>query len=62
MGRFYSAFFLTMDKKIKNLKISIESHQVLKNYCDKKGVKMYRFLETLILENCKDKKDIYGES
>ena len=62
MGRFYSAFFLTMDKKIKNLKISIESHQVLKNYCDKKGIKMYRFLETLILENCKDKKDIYGES
>lgn len=62
MGRFYSTFFLPMDKKIKNLKISIESHQVLKNYCDKKGIKMYRFLETLILENCKDKKDIYGES
>jgi hypothetical protein len=62
MGRFYSAFFLPMDKKIKNLKISIESHQVLKKYCDKKGIKMYRFLETLILENCKDKKDIYGES
>lgn len=62
MGRFYSTFFLPMDKKIKNLKISIETHQVLKSYCDKKGIKMYRFLENLILENCKDKKDIYGES
>lgn len=62
MGRFYSAFFLPMSKTIKNLKISIETHKVLKDYCDKKGIKMYRFLENLILENCKEKKDIYGES
>lgn len=62
MGRLFSAFFLPMDKSIKNLKISKEAHKVLKDYCDKKGIKMYRFLETLILENCKEKKDIYGES
>lgn len=62
MGRFYSTFFLPMDKTIKNLKISIETHKVLKDYCDKKGIKMYRFLENLILENCKEKTDIYGES
>jgi hypothetical protein len=48
-------------KKIKNLKISVESHEVLKRYCDKRGIKMYRFLENLIFEKCKEKKDIYGE-
>jgi len=48
-------------KKIKNLKISIDVHDVLKKYCDKRGIKMYRFLENLILEKCKEKKDIYGE-
>jgi hypothetical protein len=48
-------------KKIKNLKISVETHNVLKKYCDKRGIKMYRFLENLILEKCKEKKDIYGE-
>jgi len=48
-------------KKIKNLKIFVESHEVLKRYCDKRGIKMYRFLENLIFEKCKEKKDIYGE-
>lgn len=60
----FSTFFLPMDKdikKIKNLKISVETHNVLKKYCDKRGIKMYRFLENLILEKCKEKKDIYGE-
>ena len=40
-------------KKIKNLKISVESHDALKKYCDKRGIKMYRFLENLIFEKCK---------
>lgn len=61
-------------RQVKNLKISVEVHEVLKTYCDKKGVKIYRFLENLILENCSDtnstkliptkkreSKDIYGE-
>lgn len=52
----------TSNKKIKNLKISIEVHELLKKYCDKNGIKMYRFLEKLIIEKCKEKKDIYGES
>jgi hypothetical protein len=52
----------TSNKKIKNLKISIEVHDLLKKYCDKNGIKMYRFLEKLIVEKCKEKKDIYGES
>jgi len=48
-------------KKIKNLKIDEDVHNVLKKYCDKRGIKMYKFLENLILEKCKEKKDIYGE-
>ena len=49
-------------REIKNLKISKEVHKVLKDYCDKNGVKIYRFLEKLIIETCKEKKDIYGEN
>jgi len=49
------------NKKVKNLKISEEVHEILKNYCDKRGIKIYRFLEKLIVEKCKEKKDIYGE-
>ena len=49
------------DKKIKNLKIDISVHEILKKYCDKRGNKMYKFLENLILEKCTEKKDIYGE-
>jgi hypothetical protein len=47
--------------KIKNLKISEESHAILKKYCMKKGLKIHKFLESLIIENCSEKKDLYGE-
>ncbi len=47
--------------KIKNLKISEESHKLLKNHCETKGLKMYKFIEQLIYENCKEDIDIYGE-
>ena len=43
-------------KKIKNLKISVDAHETLKKYCDKRGINMYRFLENLIIEKCKEKK------
>ena len=48
-------------KKIKNIKISIESHKLLKEYCEEKGYKIYKFLEELIKKNCSKEKDIYGE-
>ena len=48
-------------RQIKNIKISKESHNILKEYCDKKGYKLYKFLENLIEENCVEKKDLYGE-
>ena len=59
-----SHFFLPMKikKAIKNIKISPESHEILKKYCDKKGIKLYKFIENLIYDKCKEKKDIYGES
>ncbi len=50
------------NSEIKNLKISKEAHDILKAYCDKRGIKIYRFLEQLIREKCGDKKDIYGEN
>ena len=49
------------ENKIKNIKISEDVHKILKKYCDKKGIKIYKFLEQLISEKCKEKKDIYGE-
>ena len=47
--------------KIKNIKISVESHALLKKYCVEKGYKIHKFIENLIEENCKEIKDIYGE-
>ena len=48
-------------KKIKNIKISDQAHQILKEYCDDKGLKIYKYLESLIIKNCQKQKDIYGE-
>lgn len=48
-------------KKIKNLKISEETHKTLKTYCEENGLKIYKFLELLIKKNCEKKKDLYGE-
>jgi hypothetical protein len=52
---------LKTKKEIKNIKISVESHDKLKKYCDKRGIKIYKFLENLIFEKCKEKTDLYGE-
>ena len=47
----------------KNVKISDKHHELIKNHCDKHGLKIYKLLEKLIEETCKPKKrDIYGES
>jgi len=50
-----------MDKKIKNLKISEYHHKLLKDHCNKHGLKMFNFVEKLIEEKCKPKRDLYGE-
>jgi hypothetical protein len=51
-----------MENMNKNVKVSEKHHEMLKKYCDEKGIKIYKFLEKLIEENCKPKKkDLYGE-
>lgn len=54
-------FLSFMKKTTKNIKISIDSHTKLKKFCDDNGIKIYKFLEKLIEQNCTKKKDIYGE-
>jgi len=55
-----------MGQKTKNVKISEKHHKILKNHCDKNGLKIYRVIEKWIddLDNRgkKRERDIYGES
>lgn len=53
---------MKIKKEIKNIKIAPEVHDILKKYCDKRGIKIYKFLENLIIDKCKEKKDVYGEN
>jgi hypothetical protein len=48
-------------KRDKNLKITPQTHKLLKEYCEKNGLKMFAFVEKLIREKCKTKTDIYGD-
>jgi|TARA_R110000782_G_scaffold109407_1_gene198380 hypothetical protein len=48
-------------KRDKNLKITPQTHKLLKEYCEENGLKMFAFVEKLIKERCVIKKDIYGE-
>jgi len=51
-----------MENKTKNVKISEKHHEMLKIYCDKIGLKIYKVLEKHIEEICKPKKtDLYGD-
>lgn len=52
-----------MKDKFKNIKVSERAHQLIKEYCDKKGLKIYKVIEKWIDDNCKPKnRDIYGEN
>lgn len=55
-------------KRDKNIKITSTTHELLKNYCEENGLKMFSFVEKLIRDGCKEKsnivkpkKDIYNE-
>lgn len=53
-----------MGEIYKNIKIGEKHHELLKNHCDNKGLKMYKLIEKWIDENCKPKKnggDLYGD-
>jgi hypothetical protein len=40
-------------KDLKTIRIPIETYNILKNYCDKKGYKIYKFVSELINNNTK---------
>ena len=55
-------------KRDKNIKITSLTHEMLKNYCEENGLKMFSFVEKIIREKCKEKdevvklkKDLYNE-
>jgi len=48
-------------KRDKNLKITENTHKILKEYCEKNGLKMFAFVEKLIKEKCIKPKDLYGD-
>ncbi len=57
-------------KRDKNIKITSKTHELLKNYCEQNGLKMFSFVEKLIREKCtttnkevkqQSKKDLYNE-
>ena len=55
-----------MERKSKNVKISEKHHTILKEHCDRHGLKIYRVIEKWIDEldpskTITKKKDIYGE-
>jgi coproporphyrinogen III oxidase len=58
-----------MNEPFKNVKISENHHTLLKEYCDKNGLKIYKVIQKWIDETCKpkkinetlNKKDIYGD-
>jgi hypothetical protein len=48
-------------KRDKNIKITPQTHKLLKQYCEDNGLKMFAFVEKLIKDKCNPKKDMYGE-
>jgi len=58
---FVILIYKSLMKRDKNLKITPQTHKLLKEYCEKNGLKMFAFVEKLIRERCKPKTDIYGD-
>jgi hypothetical protein len=48
-------------KRTKNLKITPNTHKVLKEFCEEHGLKMFAFVEKIIKEQCKKPTDLYNE-
>ena len=48
-------------KRTKNIKITPNTHELLKQYCKDNDLKMFAFVERLIKEKCIKPKDIYGD-
>jgi len=48
-------------KRTKNLKITPQTHSLLKKFCEENGLKMFAYVEKIIRDKCTPKKDIYGQ-
>jgi hypothetical protein len=48
-------------KRTKNLKITPQTHKLLKTFCEENGLKMFAYVEKIIRDKCAPTKDIYGE-
>lgn len=48
-------------KRTKNLKITPNTHAILKEYCEENGLKIFAYVEKIIKEKCIKPKDLYGE-
>jgi len=48
-------------KRTKNLKITPQTHKLLKTFCEENGLKMFAYVEKIIRDKCTPTKDIYGE-
>ena len=48
-------------KRDKNLKITPQTHKLLKDYCEENGLKMFEYVEKIIKEKCSKPKDLYCE-
>jgi hypothetical protein len=58
---FYHTYIFIGMKREKNIKITPQTHKILKEYCEKNGLKMFAFVEKIIKEKCKIERDIYGD-
>ena len=42
---------------MKNIKIDKDVHEILKNYCNKEGIKIHKFVEKVILNSLKKEQE-----
>ena len=49
-------------KRDKNIKITSTTHELLKNYCEENGLKMFSFVEKLIRERYKENPTVTTKS
>ena len=51
----FNTIYHTRGTKMKNIKISKEVHDILKQYCLKEGMKIHKFVEKLIISEISKK-------
>ena len=52
---------MSVNKDYRTVQIPKDAHELLRAYCEETGYKMGKFLEQLIMQNCKPKKPVPGK-